>query len=1003
MISTEDAASQHYLTRTYTEADGLQSSMIFDIVQDSSGLIWIARRSGISSYNGQTFTNYTISDGLKPASYVLLKIDEKGVLWAMNDAGDLDISKYTGKEWKIFSYRQDFKIRYGINYLSFDVCYSDNKPVFILGSELDGVFIGKNGVWKQFKTNQGLMNNRIHSVRCLNGVFYIATDQGLSLIRDQKIENNPPVSKQLPRGAILGMTSKKDKLWLLGSNWLGYISEGQFYPVSDRFNLPVNSSWNRCFLYADDEDNVFFGNPYYVFCYSGQTKKVESIESSNGLISKGGTAALVDREKNIWITGYRGITKISSRRFANYAKADGLLSNEVTSALEMSPGHYVFGHDCALSFFDGIRFTGLILDPGKFTGNYDTRILDLDKDISGNLWCASSGLGLARLDQNRKVTWYNDKNGLKGIANTVLQLSNGKIFAGTSAGLFEFSGNAFLPVILPNLSQVGIRKIFPGPGNSMYLATLGHGLVFYKEGRVSVFKPVDNVLALNTYSFLTDSRNRIWVGTSGGLFTISDTVLTKVSDKGLCISRPVYNILEDHSGLLWFGTDNGIFRWDGSNLDHFTTRDGLSGQEINRDACFLDHNNHIWCGTNNGLTVYRQEFDYDPEKVPPPKVRLLSVVAGLDTLEPSRDIFLSNDQNNLTFTFSIISFIDENQVYYKFKLENFDTSWSDNIHYIDHELRFNNLRPGTYRLQFKACNALGIWSNTLHSGTIKILQPIWLRWWFLLLSFAFLAVIAGFTGRFIFMARYNSKLEKMVAVRTAELTESNAAKDNFFSIIAHDLKSPFNVILGMLDLLTSDYNDYSEDERKNILLKLKSASVRTINLLENLLTWARSQKGLLPVIPEEIKVVDLIDENLTLMESAAHGKKINMVKTGDENLTVRADRNMMNTIIRNLISNAIKFTYPGGKVEIHTARKGPAIVEISIKDDGCGMSARSLGKLFKIDTRLATKGTRDEVGTGLGLILCKDFIEKNMGTIQVISEEGKGSTFTFTLPSENSL
>jgi signal transduction histidine kinase len=288
---------------------------------------------------------------------------------------------------------------------------------------------------------------------------------------------------------------------------------------------------------------------------------------------------------------------------------------------------------------------------------------------------------------------------------------------------------------------------------------------------------------------------------------------------------------------------------------------------------------------------------------------------------------------------------------------------------------------------------------------ITIHRPFWFRWWFLVLV---LFLIAGFIYlfvRFILSSRYRKKLVEMVEIRTRELEdsesmlrESNKAKDNFFSIIAHDLRSPFNVMLGMLDLLITEYEDYSDDERQMILNRLKNASLRTIDLLDNLLTWARGQRGLLPFTPGNINLHELLKHNISLVEPAAQSKDILIKLNGQDNICAYADRNMMNTVARNLLSNAIKFSFPGGLITIDLSLKDNRTVLVSVKDNGFGMNPEIQGNLFRIEHRMVTKGTNNETGTGLGLILCKDFITRNNGEIRVESEEGAGSTFYFTLP-----
>jgi signal transduction histidine kinase len=183
-----------------------------------------------------------------------------------------------------------------------------------------------------------------------------------------------------------------------------------------------------------------------------------------------------------------------------------------------------------------------------------------------------------------------------------------------------------------------------------------------------------------------------------------------------------------------------------------------------------------------------------------------------------------------------------------------------------------------------------------------------------------------------------------------------------------------------------------------MLLKLQSVSSRTFNLLENLLTWAQAQRGSLPFEPSAFLLSDVISENLSLVETTAHHKNILLVNKGKEDFRIFADRNMVSTAVRNLISNALKFTFPGGMIIIGTELQDPQTILFYVKDNGMGMSPAILENLFKIDERTVIKGTANETGTGLGLILCKEFVEKNRGKIHVSSIEGTGSTFSFTLP-----
>lgn len=235
-----------------------------------------------------------------------------------------------------------------------------------------------------------------------------------------------------------------------------------------------------------------------------------------------------------------------------------------------------------------------------------------------------------------------------------------------------------------------------------------------------------------------------------------------------------------------------------------------------------------------------------------------------------------------------------------------------------------------------------------------------------------------------------------------ELEKANKTKDKFFSIIAHDLKNPFNALLGFSDILLKNHTTIDEQERETFIKIINESSIKTYNLLENLLTWTRSQTGKIEFKTEIINISVLLTETISLLEESASKKEINLVVNAETDLSVKADKNMIATVIRNLVSNAIKFTPKGGIVIVKSQtvadENNQKFAEISVKDNGVGIPLEIQSKLFKITENVTTKGTEKETGTGLGLILCKEFIETHKGKIWVESNVDKGCKFVFRIP-----
>ena len=245
--------------------------------------------------------------------------------------------------------------------------------------------------------------------------------------------------------------------------------------------------------------------------------------------------------------------------------------------------------------------------------------------------------------------------------------------------------------------------------------------------------------------------------------------------------------------------------------------------------------------------------------------------------------------------------------------------------------------------------------------------------------------------------RQQAELNERLRASEQQLKDLNARKDKFFSIVSHDVKSVLVSAIGFSKLLVSDAETLPREMIKEFASHVHSSTTNTYDLLENLLTWTRMQTGRMYYQRAWHDVNDLIQNNIIMLRDNAARKGIELKGKQDRDAQVYADRNMINSVLQNLISNAIKFTERGGEITISTCTHNHT-VEISVRDNGVGISPENLEKLFRIDENLSTPGTEDEEGTGLGLVLCKEMIEKHEGRIWAESEPGRGSAFYFTLP-----
>ncbi len=386
--------------------------------------------------------------------------------------------------------------------------------------------------------------------------------------------------------------------------------------------------------------------------------------------------------------------------------------------------------------------------------------------------------------------------------------------------------------------------------------------------------------------------------------------------------------------------------------------------------------------------------------------------------------------------FSSHNFIDPDNTKYAYKLEGIDNDWvypENNIN----KITYTYLPAGDYTFKAAIVSPFEDWENNNKSVLIEITEPFYKTKWFIatmVLAISLLVAIIIFY-RIRQIKQKNIELEELVEKRTYELTKSNheleerqaiiedqkeelysqkdlleenntalselnATKDKFFSIIGHDLKNPFNAILGYSQILADDYDTFDDDDRKSMIKYIQQSAENTYTLLENLLFWSQSQKGTIDFEPELINLHGLFQTNLSVVSSNAASKKITItIKSKDKNLELKADKNMLNTVIRNLLTNSIKFTPEGGTINIKAEKEANTTL-ITITDSGVGMDEKTLKKLFRIDQKINSKGTNDEPGTGLGLILCHEFIKKHKGHIRAESKVGEGTTFFIKFPDE---
>ncbi len=547
----------------------------------------------------------------------------------------------------------------------------------------------------------------------------------------------------------------------------------------------------------------------------------------------------------------------------------------------------------------------------------------------------------------------------------------------------------------------------------------------------------DNIV----FSTYQDEMGRMWIGTNSGLnmfYPATGSFRRFGVGEGLA-NEVIYGVLPDENMRIWLSTNLGIIRFDIESFEvkNFDMNDGLQSNEFNGGAYHKGRDGKLYFGGVYGLNVIDPSVVDPLRKVPQVTLTKLEVlgkkvnIAGIDLedqfnenplqiIEYEGEFYSSENVTYLeeivldykyryfSVEFAALNKLQSGKLNYSYIMENLESEWTraGKRNYVS----YANMKAGTYTLKVVAENTDGFRSDPPMELSIVITPPWWLLWWAILIESLVVFAMAWLIITYLVKSRTNRLLKSQnqqislanEALRKSEknLMELNATKDKFFSIISHDLKNPFASLLSISELMVENFNDTDKDDHRAGFRKIHQSVKHLLDLLENLLTWSRSQRGRIKYEPYKFNLSALVQENINLHRLAAEKKGIVLQAPDQEEIFAYGDRDMINSVVRNLMTNAVKFTDRDRKVMVRLEFIG-GLIQVNVVDEGIGIPGEYIGKLFRIDEKYKAVGTAGEKGTGLGLIICREFVEKNGGELSVQSKQGIGSTFSFTLPMSN--
>ena len=759
-------------------------------------------------------------------------------------------------------------------------------------------------------------------------------------------------------------------------------------------------------------------------------------------------ALIIDKSENLWVGTLQGISKtdLKKKKFILYRKSNSpnsldLLGNVIASLYKNDDGILWVGNwGQGLNLVN--RKTGEVEHfSTRHSGNHyipNDFVHVIFKDSEGEIWLGTrNGILIYDKSGNILVDWKTYfKNSLLPNFNNVriymiIQDRDLNYSIGTQNGLYKINlkksaVDVFQKELDANyqLSANLVYCLLEDSEGLIWIATVS-GLDVYNPvtKKIRHFRKEEKGLSDDfIISLCEDKKGDIWIGTATylNIYIKKDSTFTYYSQEQGLPNNRIFEIVKDKNNDIWVATGKGLCKFDSKqNIFHtFTLEDGLQSLEFNLRAAFVCDDGEILMGGMNGFNSFYPDSIYRNLHLPNLVFTSFFTQKGTEkeyiNLEESPEVVLHHNVYSFTIEFAALEFTNPQKNSYAYQMAGISDEWVNigNRKFVP----FFGLRPGEYIFNVKGSNNDGVWNDSEISVKIVILPPWWrsIYAYFIYFILLVLTVFAYIKMRERKLKHDKKVLEQKVLERTKqieeqnqliisknlELNELNHTKDKLFSIIGHDLGNQFNIILGFLELLVSDFKKLDAGKVEYHLNNINKSARHAYELLENLLTWSKMQAKMMTFHPEVLDVCSKITKSIEIFEAAAAKKNIKIELAVNEKIKVNADLNMFETVFRNLVGNAIKFTNENGTISI-SANRERNFCKISVKDDGVGISEENISKIFRIDSKHKTPGTMGEKGTGLGLILCKEFVEKHGGTITVKSESGKGSLFSFTLPLNN--
>jgi signal transduction histidine kinase len=1055
-LHAQDLAQYVYFEPLFVEG-GTRYDPILSIAQDKEGFMWFGSTDGLHHYNGYGFRSYRKElnnpNSLIDNNIESLFVAQSGKLWVGTTFYGAMYFTYATNQFTYVPFPDNFQGKTGILQINETL---EDSVIWLTGQNKTLFYREPGGAHLKKFVLEELHANCLQPLAA--GGMIVGSKGYFFVIKNKKVAEKVPIAFDgihYKSTDVLALAIDAEKRLWIGTHYNGLfvydLSSKKFvkhYPKDkslffEQEILRLNFD-NQGYLWIKDNDKgIIRFNPR-----TEQAHRFKHEPGQPGSISQNNVRSFFQDDSGIiWMGSNAGINKYDrfKRKFKHYfhnpLNPTSLSDNMIRGFYQTSDGKiWIATYDGKINVLspdsDELVKIPVLLDDapaGKLVYAFSFAELPDGKLLVG----MSEGLA----EYNPKTSRWKkieikgwDKSRFSDNIRQILQLdndhylliSNGVVYEYNHADQSIYRYAEWMKLTPPFETIHRASYLFKDPQEEIvWIGMYGRLGKFDLKTRtltiLPLFKSYDSdfmVMAAER------TENHLWLTTfNAGVLKIAlpfngelENITYLTQESGLP-HQTVYGIIRDASGYLWMSTNKGIARHEPESglFLNFSNDHGVQELEFNRLAFLkLQSGEFLFGGVNGFNRFHPEDISHNPNPHFPKiiSLRVLNEFSETDQnanitypLIGKTQIELNHKQNFITFQFTSTQFSSPklNSYYYQLKGYNKDWVFAGN----SNEATFTGLQPGTYTLQVRSINPDGMESSQIASIVLKINGPFWMEWWFItLLILGISSLVGGLVyGKIRTTRKQQEFLENEVKKRTFELKESkeqlarlNEKKDLIFSILAHDIRSPLNTLKGYLDILYDHYGEIPAEEVKKHLESIKGSIGTSIDLLDNTLYWSLSQMDSIKCTPSKIDMERMVRKVRGLYDLSLTRKQLTLETHFDRTpVAVWADENMVNIILRNLLSNAIKFTPEKNeiRIEVHVNEIN---AHISVIDSGIGMSEEAMQSLFQSDGGTIQRGTSNEKGTGLGLVLCRNFTQMNNGSIHVKSTPNKGTTFTVVLP-----